>query len=99
MSFSADLLFLAAVLCCLYWVYMATGTRWLVLGVVALGAVHWALAQAGIYPDAHTFPAPQMAPLGPILLASTFIGPTRTCRPSPGPIPCHANYPCLPRSA
>ena len=69
MPVSAHLLFLLALLWCLFWLYAATGNRWSVLGVVALGVVHWALAQAGLYADATTFPPPQLALLAPVLLA------------------------------
>lgn len=69
MPLSAHLLFLIALLWCLFWLYAATASRWSVLGVVALGALHWALAEAGLYTDAHSFPPPQMALLAPVLFA------------------------------
>lgn len=69
MPLSAHLLFLIALLWCLFWLYATTTSRWFVLGVVALAAVHWSLAEAGLYADAHTFPPPQMALLAPVLIA------------------------------
>ncbi|MBK9177469.1 MAG: hypothetical protein IPM46_14275 [Flavobacteriales bacterium] len=69
MPITSHLLFLAAVLWCLLWLLAATRNRWFVLGAVALGLVHWMLAERGIYDNTTAFPPPQAALLVPPAIA------------------------------
>ncbi|MCB0763729.1 MAG: hypothetical protein KDB84_03420 [Flavobacteriales bacterium] len=67
MPFLAHLLFLCAVIWCLFWLYAATN-RWFALGAVVLSAVHWLAAVTGIYSDATSVPPPQLALLAPVVV-------------------------------
>lgn len=69
MSAAHELLFAFAVLWCLLCAFAATGSRWFVMGLIALGALHWVLASSDVYADATAFPPPQLALLGPVLIA------------------------------
>lgn len=64
---TAEVLFLLAILWCLFWLLAATHSRWFVLGVV-LGAVHWILAARGVYTNTQAFPPPQLLLLAPVLI-------------------------------
>lgn len=66
---TAEALFLLAVCWCLFWLLAATRSRWFVLAVVALGALHWVLAERGLYTNAQAFPPPQLLLLAPVLVA------------------------------
>jgi hypothetical protein len=69
MGSGSEFLFLLAILWCLFWLLAATRNRWFVLGVVALGALHWVLAERGLYTDAQAFPPPQLLLLAPVVVA------------------------------
>lgn len=69
MSTASEILFLGAVLWCLYWLLAATRNGWFVLGVVLLATVHWILAARGVYSNTSASPPPQLALLAPVAIA------------------------------
>ncbi len=69
MSAGSELLFLVAVVWCLFWTLVATRSRASLVVVCVIGAVHWFLAALGVYTNASTFPPPQIALLAPVLVA------------------------------
>jgi hypothetical protein len=69
MRSGSEILFLLAILWCLFWLLAATQSRGFMLGVVALGAVHWMLAARGVYTNTLAFPPPQVLLLAPVLVA------------------------------
>ncbi len=69
MPLAAELLFLLAVAWCLFWAYAASGSRALLVVMLAWGLLHGALAESGAYADATAFPPPQFLLLGPVLIA------------------------------
>jgi hypothetical protein len=68
MGSGSEILFLLAILWCLFWLLAATRSRWFALGVVVLGAVQWMLAASGVYTNAQAFPPPQLLLLAPVLI-------------------------------
>ncbi len=69
MSAGSELLFLVAVVWCLFWTLVATRSRASLVMLGVIGAVHWVLAALGVYTNASTFPPPQIALLAPVLVA------------------------------
>jgi len=73
MPAAAHLLFAGSVLWCLLWLLVATRNRWFVLGVVALGVVHWILAERGIFANTTASPPPQLLLLAPPVIALLIV--------------------------
>ncbi len=69
MPVSAYVLFFAAFIWCLFWLFAATRSHSFVLGVATLGALHWILAERGVYDNAIAFPPPQLILLAPVVIA------------------------------
>lgn len=64
------LLFLFAVCWSLFWAHRATRSRAILVILIGVGAVHVMLARQGFYQRPHAVPPPQLALLGPVLLAT-----------------------------
>ncbi len=62
-------LFLFAVIWCLFWALAATRSRIVLAVMIALGVVHWILATRGVYTNTTTFPPPQGLLLAPAVVA------------------------------
>lgn len=69
LPFATELIFLFSVFWCLFWALVATGSRVFIIILVALGAAHWILADAGFYMDTRSVPPVQLLVLLPTLLA------------------------------
>lgn len=72
MSTASEVLFLVATVWCLFWALVATRSRGFLLLMVALGTVHWILAEQGTYQNVTAFPPLQFLLLAPVVIALVF---------------------------